>query len=194
MLGLCPLLAIVESAGDGLLFGGFFVIVFCLSMALAFGFGPLMSAPVRQLFFPLSVSMSILGVGFLEFSPFYKTVTGYGVYVGLIATNCLILDHMQVGFRELRIGFRHFRLVTLSGSVWVFFVAFGALREVLSTGHIHVLTSDNEGCLVGMPFAVSPAGAFILLGLIAAGGRSLRVPTDLDTEVFGSDKSSEPVP
>ena len=194
MLGLCPLLAIVESAADGLIFGGFFVIVFCLSTVLAIGFGPLMPALVRQLVYPLSVSMVILGLGFFEFSPFHKTMTGYGVYVGLIATNCLILDYMQVGFRELKIGFRHFRLVTLPGSVWVFFVVFGALREVLSTGHIHVLTADNEGCLVSMSFAVSPAGAFILLGLIAAGGRSLRVPTDLDTEVFGSDKSSEPVP
>jgi len=194
MLGLCPLLAIVKSISDGLIFGGFFVLVLFLSTVLASGLGSLVPIPVRRLFFPLVVAMVIVALGFFKFSPFYAITTGYGVYLGLMAANCLILEYMQAGGRRFELVPGLLQMITQCGGVWIFFVAFGALRDVLATGHIHALTPNNDGCIGGIPLAVSPAGAFILLGLIAAVAQSLQGPVGLDKEVSESDGMPGSVP
>ncbi len=174
MLGLCPLLAITDSALDGVVFGGFFVIVLWASALLVPGSRYLVTQRLRPLMFQIGVALIVSALGVVALSRLYVITAPYGAYLGLIAANCLILEHVQACTVRRRLTENLFDVFTIGAVIWISVVAFGALREVLATGALQALTTVKDSSLGSIPLAGSPAGALILLGLAAAAANMAR--------------------
>ena len=94
MLGLCPLLAITDTALDGVVFGGFFVTVLCASALLVPSSRYLVTPRLRPLMFQL-------GVGVISLKELHNTGRDYsgGVSVALRGK-----ENRRVGSCELTLS------------------------------------------------------------------------------------------
>ena len=174
MLGLCPLLAITDSAADGVIFGGFFVIVLCVSALLVPGSRYLVTRSMRPLMFQLGVAVIVAALGVLALSRLYTVTAPYGVYLGLIAANCLILETVQACTERRRAARNVLDALAMGVVIWISVFAFGTLREALATGSLQAAAIRDGVSLGSVPLAASPAGALILLGLAAAAANAAR--------------------
>ena len=182
MLGLCPLLAITDSATDGVIFGGFFVLVLCLSALLVPGSRYLVTRSMRPLMFQLGVAVIVAALGVLVLSRLYTVTASYGVYLGLIAANCLVLDYVQACTERRRVLWNLLDAMAMAVVIWISVFAFGALREALATGSLQAAPIRDGVGLGSIPLAASPAGALILLGLVAAAANAARGVVHLGVE------------
>ena len=193
MLGLCPLLAITDSAADGAVFGGFFVVVLWISALLVPGSRYLVAPSMRPLMFQLAVAVIVAALGVLALSRLYAVTASYGAYLGLIAANCLILETIQARTEHWRATRYFLDVLAMGAAIWIPVVAFGALREFLATGAVQT-ASVSAGINLGIvPLAASPAGALILLGLAAAAANAARGVNEIGLKQTSSVVEPEPV-
>jgi Na+-translocating ferredoxin:NAD+ oxidoreductase subunit E len=198
MLGLCPLLAITDSAATGVIFGGFFVCVLCFAVVAVPPLRYFVGATFRPLLYQLALSIIVAAIGVWLISAFYATVAPYGVYIALVAANCLILDTVQ--HRSAADSFAAVTLDTLmtAGGIWISLAVFGAIREILANGtvllDVAAGTTTAKINFGAVPFAGSPAGALILLGLFIAGVNAARSFAPTTGEAVSILAEAEPAP
>jgi Na+-translocating ferredoxin:NAD+ oxidoreductase subunit E len=126
------------------------------------------------LMFQLGVAVIVAALGVVALSRLYSVTAPYGVYLGLIAANCLILEYVQVCTGPRTATRDLLEALGMCAAIWIPLVAFGAIREILATGSVH-LDATRDGVNIGsIPLAASPAGALILLGLVVAAANALR--------------------
>lgn len=164
MLGLCPLLAVVDDVRDGLLFGAFFVAVLAATSLLACLTRHLVARALRLLWLQLLAATCTGLFAALALVGAYAEMAPYGVYLGLIAANCLLLEYAQGRAQSLALPALLRDLPVTGGAVWAGVLAYGALRGALGGGD----AADGP-----LPLLAAPAGALILLGLLAAGANAL---------------------
>lgn len=182
MLGLCPLLAITDSAADGVIFGGFFASVLILSTLLVPGLRYLVTPAMRPLMFQLGVAIIVAALGVLALTRLHTVTAHYGVYLGLMAANCLILENVQACTERRRLAGNVLDALVMGVVIWTAVFAFGSLREILAAGSLHVGAARYGVDLGSIPLAASPAGALILLGLVAAAANAPRGVAHLGAE------------
>lgn len=180
LLGLCPLLAVSNSASNALGLGIATVIVLMCTNTIVSIFHKQIPHEIRIPIYVMIIATTVTMVQLIMNAYTYTLYQSLGIFIPLIVTNCIvigraeafasknsILDSLIDGFS---MGF---------GMMFSLFIL-GTLREILGTGklfigiehllgdwakilHIEVFHLDSHFLL-----AILPPGAFLGLGLILA--------------------------
>lgn len=122
----------------------------------------------RAMLYVLTAGVVFIGVGYLLDVLFGTAVQNVGIYLGLLVVEPLIIKRYASPKRErLVTSFKKGILTTIGFCMVLFLVA--GLRELLATGQLYE-TEVIRSTL--MPMAATPAGGFIILGLVVALWRS----------------------
>jgi len=185
LLGLCPLLAVSNTAINALGLGIATTLTLILSNGVISILRRFILAEIRLPVFVLIIAGIVTLIELMMHAWFYKLYTQLGIFIPLIVTNCAIIGRAEVFASK-----NAFLPSVLDGlAMGVGFSAvlllLGALREILSAGtlfaysdillgefaadwQINLFESDS-----GLLLAALPAGAFISLGLLIALKNSL---------------------
>lgn len=181
LLGICPLVAAANTLANGLVLGvGAALSVALLALALPsiYAFVP------DRLRAPSSLALSaafalLIGTAVEAFSP--VTARGLGVYLPLLAVNCVSLQALRRGPPNSdhgnldgarRIGNASLLVEALGYAAAATLI--GALRELAGAGTLSFPLPAGQSFLLSLadespaPLFAAPAGGFILLGSLAA--------------------------
>jgi len=179
ILGLCPILAVSTTLVNATMLGLATVIAMALSNLVISGLRRQIAHKIRIPVFVLIIAalVTVLELAFNAY--FHSLYLLLGVFVPLIATNCIVLARVEAYATKNGITASTVDGVTMGvGLIWVL-ASIGALRELIANGTlfsgiemvfpglkaIHLFGPDYPG----FPLASLPPGAFFVLGgLIAA--------------------------
>lgn len=179
LLGLCPLLAVSNSAINGLSLGLATLLVLTLSNTLISAVRHWLPAVVRMPLYVLLIATLVTVVELLLHAWSNRLYAALGIFIPLIVTNCLLMARAEsVAARQpvahaALDGFMHglgFLLVLL---------VLGSLRELLGAGawlagaeHVFGPAASTLSLQISdrapLLLALLPPGAFLLLGLLVA--------------------------
>ncbi|WP_376690117.1 electron transport complex subunit E [Wenzhouxiangella sp. EGI_FJ10409] len=204
LLGLCPLLAVTNSAINGLGLGVATLLVLTISSLLVSMLRASWRPEIRIPAFVLIIATTVTAIDLAMQAWLHELSRTLGIFVPLIVTNCTILARAEAFASRQPVGAAvHDALAQGSGFAAVLIVL-GAGREIVGQG---TLLADAE-MLFGqaaadwtlrlLPFdqglllAVLPPGAFIGLGLMVALWQFLaRRPRSREVESGASPATAE---
>ncbi len=180
VLGLCPLLAVSNSAINGLGLGLATLLVLLLSNALVSLSRRFIPHAIRIPCYVLLIAAMTTAVQLLMQAYAYSLYQALGIFIPLIVTNCIILGRAEhFAARQPLLPALIDGLTHGLGFCAVLFVL-GSLREIIGTGTwmagaTSLFGANGEVLVVELvhfehPFllAILPPGAFIGLGLMIA--------------------------
>ena len=185
MIGLCPLLAVstttIKGGAIALVFGAVMLTGVLVTSVLRNNVIWRLQPLYHTLVAAFSTTIMIAVVGIVNF----ELVAALGIYPLLIAANCLLLSTIQQGAERSDLVPILTKTVGEIGAVFVFFILFGALRELGVYGVLltdiglvtDVATSVNRRGF--LPILGSAPGAILLFGLILAAFNGWRRPERL---------------
>ena len=180
LLGLCPLLAVSNSAINGLALGVATIATVVMSNTLVSATRQWLIHEIRIPVYVLLIAGIVTCVSLLMNAYAHEIYLQLGIFIPLIITNCMILARAEAFASRnsvmlaARDGFIHgcgFALVLL---------AMGCIREMLGNGSLFANSHLLFGAATtaqplldlqidrGILIAILPPGAFILLGLLIA--------------------------
>jgi electron transport complex protein RnfE len=175
LLGLCPLLAVSTSFGLGLGLAIATLAVLASSNVLAALAGRVLPADVRVAAFVLIVAALVTSVELVYAAQWPALHDALGIYLPLIATNCLLLGRAETFASRAPVSQALVDGLAMGAGFALVLVALGAVRELLGHGSLgsdlHALYGFGGPGLAsegGFQLALLPAGALILLGLALA--------------------------
>jgi Na+-translocating ferredoxin:NAD+ oxidoreductase subunit E len=180
LLGLCPLLAVSTSLGNGLGLGLATLAVLIASNVLVSLVGRTLPAEIRIAVFVVLIAALVTCVELVVAAWLPGLHSALGIFLPLIVTNCLVLARAEAFAARQPVGAAALDGVAMGSGFLLVLVALGSIREVLGRGSlggdlgllfgghgapggIH-LFGEQHGFLL----ALLPPGAFILLGLMLA--------------------------
>ncbi|MCR5083901.1 MAG: electron transport complex subunit E [Succinivibrionaceae bacterium] len=180
LLGLCPLLAVTNSAVNALGLGLATLAVLTMSSLLISVLHRLIWREIRIPIYVALIASLVTCVSFMVEAYYPRLHESLGIYLSLIVTNCIIMgraeacagksDPLRATLDALGCGIG-FGLVLL---------ATGAIRELLGTGTVFAGGEELLGDLAaqvsttlfapdqGITAAILPPGGFIVLALLVA--------------------------
>ncbi len=180
LLGLCPLLAVSNSAINGIALGLATLLTVCITNMFVSLFRHCIHTAIRIPIFVLIIATTVTVIEFLSRAYFPGLHQSLGIFLPLIVTNCLILGRAEAfASRQGVLPSLADGLSMGLGFLWVL-VLLGSCRELLGQGTLfsnaHLLLNLPEpisGIRVfsedkGILLALLPPGAFIGLGLMIA--------------------------
>jgi len=180
LLGLCPLLAVSNSAINGIALGLATLLTVCITNVFVSLFRHTIDTAIRIPIFVLIIATTVTIIEFLTRAFLPGLHQSLGIFLPLIVTNCLILGRAEA-FAS-RQGVLPSLIDGLSmgfGFLWVL-ILLGSFRELLGQGTLfsnaHLLLNMSEQISgfrlfsedKGILLALLPPGAFIGLGLMIA--------------------------
>ncbi len=181
MLGLCPALAVTTNFENSYMMGICFLVVLVISSVIISILKKLIPDNVKIPVYILIIGtvVTILEILLGKYLP--KLSEQLGVYLSLIVVNCVVLG------RSLSVASKKDVFYTIKDSIGIglgftfSLMIIGAIREVLGTNTITFMSSLSEltgyravykvypnMTLLPNQIFVSPAGAFLVLGLLMA--------------------------
>lgn len=180
LLGLCPLLAVSNSAINALGLGIATVFTLTITNALVSLIRPLISKEIRISLFVLLIASVVTALEMFMNAYFHELYLILGIFIPLIVTNCIIMARAEsyASKNDLWLSIKD-GFFTGLGFALVLFVI-GVIREVIGHGSIfsqaHLLFGefgkymswqlfeDYQGFLI----AILPPGAFFVLAILVA--------------------------
>jgi electron transport complex protein RnfE len=193
MLGLCPLLAVSTSLGNGLGLGLATLAVLVTSNLLVSLVGRTLPAEVRIGVFVLLIAALVTSVEQVLAAQLPALHAALGIFLPLIVTNCLLLARAEAFASRQSAGAAALDGLAMGGGFLLVLVALGSVRELLGRGRIGgdlQLLFGGHDAAAGLHFfpeqhgfllALLPPGAFILLGLMLAWRQAVRGKTPATT-------------
>lgn len=180
LLGLCPLLAVSNTAINALGLGIATTLVLAGSNTTVSAIRHIVRPELRIPVFVMIIASLVTIVEYLTKAFFYDLFLILGIFLPLITTNCAIIARAE-SFASKNSVARSFTdgLMMGLGFTAVLFVL-GAMREIIGQGTLfadaHLMFGDNARWLTihlmddyqGYLLAILPPGAFIGLGLLIA--------------------------
>ena len=178
--GLCPLLVIATSFVSGFAMGVVFLLALTLTCAAVSAARRLITQEMR---FPVILLLSATVVTVIYFglqAYFYELSLALGIYVPLIAVNCLLLFQADARAMNSPVAASLAAGLKAGLAVLAVLISVGALREILGAGTLlrdigfllgedagtgHLALFDGES---GLTVFKSAAGTFLVLGLFLA--------------------------
>lgn len=179
LLGLCPLLAVSTSLGNGLGLGLATLAVLVVSNLGAALVGRFLPAEVRIAVFVLLIAALVTAVELALAAWLPGLHAALGIFLPLIVTNCLLLARAEAFASRQPVHHALLDGLAMGTGFLLVLVALGSVRELLGHGSL----GGDLGVLLGttgwtgwrlfdarhgMLLALLPPGAFILLGLMLA--------------------------
>jgi electron transport complex protein RnfE len=180
LLGLCPLLAVTNTAINGLGLGMATLLVLTLSNITVSLIRNLVRPEVRLPVFVLVIASFVTAVELSMNAWFYDLYKVLGIFIPLIVTNCAIIGRAEAFASKNSLPRAIVDGLAMGFGFTLALVALGAMRELIGSGTIFSqadlmfgpiasgfelsLGEDYEGMLL----AILPPGAFIGLGFMIA--------------------------
>ena len=180
LLGLCPLLAVTNTAINGLGLGIATLLVLTLSNITVSLIRNLVRPEVRLPVFVLVIASFVTAVELSMNAWFYDLYKVLGIFIPLIVTNCAIIGRAEAFASKNSLPRAIVDGLAMGFGFTLALVALGAMRELIGSGTIFSqadlmfgpiasgfeisLGDDYEGMLP----AILPPGAFIGLGFMIA--------------------------
>lgn len=167
LLGMCPTLAVTNSAINGLSMGLATAFTVVASGIVISTFRKIFPREIRIVSYTLIIATFVTIADLFLAAQFPAISKNLGPYVPLIVVNCLILGRQEAFTSKNPVGLS--LLDTLGagiGFTWVLIVL-GSIREFLGAGSVfdyQILGSWFEPWVI----MILPAGAFITLGFLIA--------------------------
>ncbi len=180
MLGLCPLLAVSNTAINALGMGLATIVVVVTTNLLVSLIRPITHKEIRIPLFVLLIASTVTTLEMMMNAYFHQLYLTLGIFIPLIVTNCLIMARAEAfasknaSWISIKDGF----FVGLGFALVLFLI--GVMREILGQGTLfsqaHLLLGDWGHRLelslfsdyTGFLIAVLPPGAFFALAILVA--------------------------
>ncbi|MBD3649454.1 MAG: electron transport complex subunit E [Pseudomonadales bacterium] len=165
VLGMCPMLAVTNSAINAIAMGGatFFVLV-CSSLLVA-TFKSIIPKQVRISCFIIIIATFVTVADYTLLALVPKVHKELGAFIPLIVANCMILGRQEAFASKNPIKPAVLDAVGMAGGFMLALFLLGAVREVLGDGAlfgVSLFGSNFEPWVI----MILPPGGFITLGLI----------------------------
>lgn len=167
LLGLCPALAITTSLSNAIGMGVATTAVLICSNILISLLRKFIPSKVRIYTFVIIISGLVTAAEMLMKSFFFDLYTSLGLFVPLIAVNCIILEGADSFASKNKVITSAIDGLSMGLGFTVALIAVSIIRELLGTGTILGFSVFGASYRPAILFTL-PAGAFLTLGLIAA--------------------------
>ncbi|MFW6134035.1 MAG: electron transport complex subunit RsxE [Elusimicrobiota bacterium] len=168
LLGMCPTLAVTTSAVNGMAMGLATTFVVVSSGIIVSTFRKIIPNQVRIPIFTVIIATFVTVADMLLKAFFMDISRALGPYVPLIVVNCLILGRQEAFTSRSPLHLSISDTLGMGiGFCWLL-ITLGSIRELIGQGSIfgvQIMPSFFKSWVVMM----LPAGAFITLGILAAG-------------------------
>ena len=180
LLGLCPLLAVTNTAVNGLGLGIATLVVITLSNATVSLIRNWVRPEVRLPVFLLVIASFVTAVELSMNAWFYELYKILGIFIPLIVTNCAIIGRAEAFASKNSLGRSLVDGLAMGVGFTLALTFLGAMREIIGLGTLFSqadlmfgeiasgLTISLGEDFKGMLLAILPPGAFIGLGFMIA--------------------------
>ena len=180
LLGLCPLLAVTNTAVNGLGLGLATTLVLTLSNGTVSLIRNLVRSEIRLPVFVIVIASFVTAVELSMNAWFHELYKILGIFIPLIVTNCAIIGRAEAFASKNNLGRSLVDGLAMGVGFTLVLVTLGGLRELVGLGTLFSqadlmfgeaargLTINMGEGFKGMLLAILPPGAFIGLGLLIA--------------------------
>ena len=168
LLGLCPTLAVTNSASNGLGMGVCVIFVLTLSNVLVSMCRNFIPKTVRIACFIVIAASLVVAVELLMQAYAYPLYERLGIFVPLIVVNCIILGRAEAFAAKNGVAASVADGLGMGLGFTMSLTFLGSIREILGNGTWFGMAVMPEG-FEPLRIMVQAPGAFICLGLILAG-------------------------
>ena len=168
VLGLCPTLAVTNSASNGLGMGAAVIFVLVLSNMIISMVRHIIPAKVRIACFIVIAASLVVAVELLMQAYAYPLYERLGIFVPLIVVNCTILGRAEAFAAKNGVAASVADGLGMGLGFTMSLTFLGSIREILGNGTWFGMAVMPEG-FEPLRIMVQAPGAFICLGLILAG-------------------------
>jgi electron transport complex protein RnfE len=179
ILGLCPLLAVTNTAINGFGLGVATLMTFMIANGAVSGIRKWVTPEIRIPVFMLVIASIVTVIELAMNAYFHELYQVLGIFIALIVTNCNVLARAEFAAKQPLLPAVFDGLMMGLGFLFVL-VILGAMRELLGSGTLfanaHLMFGEAGRALTitaipnyhGFLLAILPPGAFIGLGLLIA--------------------------
>jgi len=180
LLGLCPLLAVTNTAINGLGLGIATTVVLVLSNITVSLIRNIVRNEIRLPVFVLVIASFVTAVELSMNAWFFELYKILGIFIPLIVTNCAIIGRAEAFASKNNLAKSTVDGLAMGVGFTLVLVALGAMREFIGMGTLfaqaHLMFGEAARGLTfsmgpdfkGALLAILPPGAFIALGLMLA--------------------------
>jgi electron transport complex protein RnfE len=188
VLGMCPVLAVTNTAINSLAMGLATTFVLVFSSLLVSSFRKVIPKQVRITSYIIIIATFVTVVDFLLAAFFPEIHKALGAFIALIVVNCLILGRQEAFASKHGIKLALADALGMSVGFTFALLCIGGIREILGNGSLFNISLFGEGF---EPWIVMilPPGGFFTLGFLLLGfnwwqkRRNARREAELKTEI-----------
>jgi electron transport complex protein RnfE len=165
VLGMCPMLAVTNSAVNAIAMGlaTFFVLVG--SSFLVSSMKGLIPKQVRISVYVIIIATFVTVADYTLLALFPVVHKELGAFIPLIVANCMILGRQEAFASKHTVKYAVMDAVGMAGGFMIALFALGAVREILGEGKLFGLSLFGEH-FEPWVIMILPPGGFITLGLL----------------------------
>jgi electron transport complex protein RnfE len=180
LLGLCPLLAVTNTAINGLGLGIATLVVLTLSNITVSLIRNIVRQEIRLPVFVLVIASFVTAVELSMNAWFYELFKVLGIFIPLIVTNCAIIGRAEAFASKNNLIKSIVDGLAMGIGFTLALVVLGAMREIIGMGTLfsqaHLMFGEAAAGMTlslgddfkGMLLAILPPGAFIGMGFMIA--------------------------
>ncbi len=165
VLGMCPALAVTNSAINGLAMGLATTFVLVNSSILVSLFRNVIPKQVRITSFIVIIATFVTIVDLLLSAWIPAIHKELGAFIALIVVNCLILGRQEAFASKNKLGLALADAVGMSAGFTFALLSIGMIREVLGSGSLFSISLFGEG-FEPWVIMILPPGGFLALGFL----------------------------
>ena len=181
LLGLCPLLAVTNTAINGFGLGLATTLVLLASNSCVSLIRNQLRPEVRLPIFVLIIASFVTAAGLIMNAFFHDLYKILGIFIPLIVTNCAIIGRAEAFASRNPVGISALDGLAVGTGFMLILILLGGMREIIGSGtflaNAHLMFGDIGRQMTitliddytGFLLAVLPPGAFFGLGFIIAG-------------------------
>ena len=162
VLGMCPVLAVTNSAQNALAMGLASAFVLLMSNIVVSSIRSFIPKEVRIVTYILVIATFVTVVDYLIAAISLEVHKGLGAFIALIVVNCLILGRAEAFASKNSIGRSALDGLGMGAGFTIALLCLGVTREVIGSGTLFGLPVTPDGYQSWVLF-IAPAGGFFTL-------------------------------
>ncbi len=165
VLGMCPMLAVTNSAINALAMGVATLFVLVGSSFLVSAFKSVIPKQVRISLYIIIIATFVTVVDYTLLALFPAVHKELGAFIPLIVANCMILGRQEAFAAKHAVGYAVMDAVGMSAGFMIALFSLGSIREILGNGSlfgVDLFGANFEPWVI----MILPPGGFLTLGLI----------------------------
>ena len=162
LLGMCPVLAVTNSAINALAMGGATTFVLLCSSILISLFSHTIPKQVRIATYIIIIATFVTIVDYVIQAISLDLYNALGAFIQLIVVNCVILGRAEVYASKQRLGATIINSLGMGAGFTLALLCLGAVREILGAGSLFGLALFSENFQPWVIMILPPGGFFVL--------------------------------